>query len=58
MQMEFYDVKNRQKVMSEVVDKQEIQVRGGTRYMVIGRTADGRKVTKFVSKADYDSISV
>lgn len=51
--MQFFDVKNRRKIDVPVVDKKEIKVRGGVRYMVVGRTPDGRKVTKFVSKEDY-----
>ena len=52
--MQFFDVKKRQKVDCPVVDKKEVNVRGGVRYMVIGRTPDGRKVTKFVSKEVYN----
>lgn len=54
----FYDVKTRQKVDAEVVEKKEYQVNGQTRYALRGKTSDGRMLTKFVSKADYDSASV
>ena len=55
MKTTFYDVKEKRKVESEVVDKKEYKVAGGTRYAVKGKTSDGRPLTKFVSKADYDS---
>ncbi|HRN96207.1 MAG TPA: hypothetical protein PLD54_02050 [Candidatus Levybacteria bacterium] len=53
--MMFYDVKTRQKVESEVTEKTTYSVNGQTRYAVKGKTSDGRNLTKFVSKADYDS---
>ena len=55
MKMMFYDVKTRQKVESEVTEKTTYSVNGQTRYAVKGKTSDGRNLTKFVSKADYDS---
>jgi hypothetical protein len=58
MKMTFYDVKTRQKVESEVTEKTEYPVNGQTRYAVKGRTEDGRNLTRFVSKADYDSVQV
>ncbi len=57
MKMTFYDVKKRMKVEAEVVDKVEYQVNGVTRYAVKGKTEDGRNLTKFVSKVDYDSVT-
>ena len=54
MMMEFYDVKTRQKVQTEVVAKTTYQVKGQTRYAVKGRTSDGRNLTKFVSKDTWD----
>jgi hypothetical protein len=58
MKMQFYDVKKRMKVEADVVDKVEYQVNGVTRYAVKGKTEDGRNLTKFVSKKDYDSVSM
>lgn len=58
MTASFYDVKLRQKVDAPVVEKKEYQVNGQTRYALRGKTSDGRMLTKFVSKADYDSASV
>ncbi len=55
MKATFYDVKARQKVEVEVVGKKEYQVRGQKRYAFKGKTSDGRNLTKFVSKADFDA---
>lgn len=60
MAVEFYDVKTRQKV--KVEDSQVRRVtfktkRGGIRYGLRANTADGRKLTKFVSKAEWDKLS-
>jgi hypothetical protein len=55
--MQFYDVKTRQKVDSAVTEKTTYQVNGQTRYAVKGKTADGRNLTKFVSKDTYDQVS-
>lgn len=54
MKTVFYDVKTRQKVETDVTDKKEYQTNGTTRYALKGKTSDGRNLTKFVSKADYD----
>jgi hypothetical protein len=54
MKATFYDVKKREKVEVEVVGKTTYQVKGQTRYALKGRTSDGRNLTKFVSKDDYD----
>ncbi|MFC1626772.1 hypothetical protein ACFL1P_01050 [Patescibacteria group bacterium] len=58
MKMTFYDVKTRQKVEAEVTERKEYTSRGQTRYAVRGKTSDGRPLTKFVSKADYDSVQL
>lgn len=58
MKMTFYDVKTRQKVEADVTEKTTYAVNGQTRYAVKGKTNDGRNLTKFVSKADYDSVTV
>lgn len=58
MKMTFYDVKKRMKVEADVVDRVEYQVNGVTRYAVKGKTEDGRNLTKFVSKKDYDSVQM
>jgi hypothetical protein len=58
--VEFYDVKTRQKVKIEdgKVRRVTFQTKkGGIRYGLRAETADGRKLTKFVSKADWDKAS-
>ncbi len=54
MKATFYDVKTRQMVETDVTDKKEYLTNGTTRYAFKGKTTDGRNLTKFVSKADYD----
>jgi hypothetical protein len=58
MKMKFYDVKKRENVETEVVEKTTYQVRGQTRYAVKGKTSDGRNLTRFVNKEAYDSVNV
>jgi hypothetical protein len=58
MKASFYDVKARTKVETDVTEKKEYTVNGGTRYAIKGKTADGRTLTKFVSKTDYDNTTV
>lgn len=52
MKAEFYDVKAKAKVTAEVIDKVVIAANG--RYAFKAKTADGRSLTRFVSKADFD----
>lgn len=58
MKAKFYDVKTRKAVEADVTAKKTYQVRGTTRYALRGKTADGRPLTKFVKKADYDRYAV
>ncbi len=61
MPIEFYDVKTRQKVMIDAsrVKKVTFQTKSGqVRYGLRARTHDGRHLTKFVSKADWDSMDL
>jgi hypothetical protein len=60
MPVEFYDVKTRKKVTVEDKDitKTTFTANGQTRYGLRGKTADGRKLTKFVSKADWEKMKV
>jgi hypothetical protein len=58
MKMQFYDVKTRKKVETEVTEKKEYESRGQIRYAVRGKTSDGRSLTRFISKSEYDKISV
>ncbi|MBI2621474.1 MAG: hypothetical protein HYW63_02390 [Candidatus Levybacteria bacterium] len=58
MKSTFYDVKIRQKVEAEVTGKQEYQANGQTKYAFKAKTSDGRNLTKFVSKVDYDEANI
>lgn len=59
--IEFYDVKTRKKVK---IDEGKIQKttfdtkNGQVRYGIRGTTDDGRVLTKFVSKGDWDGMKV
>ena len=61
MAVDFYDVKHRKKVS---IDEKNITKttfttqNGQTRYGIRGKTEDGRVLTKFVSKGDWDGMSV
>lgn len=63
MAIEFYDVKEGKKVS---IDESNVTKKVYTRttktgkeqqrYAFRGKTADGRNLTRFVSKADYDAL--
>jgi hypothetical protein len=54
----FYDVKLRKKVEAEVTEKVVYGDPGKERYALKGKTNDGRNLTKFVGKADWDRVSL
>lgn len=61
MAIEFYDVKLREKV--SIDEKNVVKVtfesdNGQVRYGLRGKTSDGRPLTKFVSKGDWDSMKM
>ncbi len=58
MKSSFYDVKLRKTVEADVVEKKLYSVNGATRHAFKGKTTDGRNLTKFVSKTDYDEARV
>jgi hypothetical protein len=60
MAVEFYDVKTRKKVSVDDKDimKTTFTANGQIRYGLRGKTSDGRTLTKFVSKADWDKMNV
>jgi len=58
MRATFYDVKLRKKVDAQVTEKVVYGKEGNNRYAIKGKTDDGRNLTKFVSKADWDNINV
>ena len=58
MDAEFYDVKERKKVTVGVTEKTTYGDPGKERYALKGKTSDGRNLTKFVSKADWDKTNI
>ena len=61
MAIEFYDVKTRKKVQIEEknVKKVTFETKNGqTRYGLRAKTDDGRNLTKFVSKSDWESLNL
>ena len=61
MSVEFYDVKVREKVKipKDRITKIKItQKNGQVRFAFRALTEDGRKLTKFCSKADWDAMDV
>jgi len=57
--IEFYDVKLRQKVKineRDVKKKKFLTKNGQTRYGLRAKTSDGRNLTKFISKADWERL--
>ena len=55
MDAEFYDVKAKAKVKTKVIEKVAYD---NNRFAFKGKTKDGRSLTRFVSKADYDKAKV
>lgn len=58
MKTTFYDVKLRKKIETEVTDKVVYGSKGKERYALKGKTPDGRNLTKFVSKEDWQRANV
>jgi hypothetical protein len=61
MSIEFYDVKVREKVAipeSKITKIKITQKNGQVRHAFRAMTEDGRKLTKFCSKADWDAMKV
>ncbi|GIK28431.1 MAG: hypothetical protein IT298_06460 [Chloroflexi bacterium] len=59
--IEFYDVKTRSKVKVDQknVKKTVFKTKNGQeRYGLRAKTSDGRPLTKFVSKAEWDKLKV
>jgi hypothetical protein len=58
---EFYDVKTRSKINLEkdkIHKTKFVSESGRTTYALRGTTSDGRSVTKFVSKNDWEALDV
>lgn len=61
MAIEFYDVKLRKKVSIAESDVRKTTFNtknGQVRYGLRAKTQDGRNLTKFVSKSDWDALNV
>ncbi len=61
MAIEFYDVKIRQKVKIDESKVKKVTFttkNGQTRYGLRAKTDDGRNLTKFVSKADWEKMNL
>jgi hypothetical protein len=61
MAIEFYDVKLKKKVSVEEKNITKVKFEGAngrTTYGIRGKTSDGRSLTKFVSKKDWDVMKV
>lgn len=59
--IDFYDVKTRQKVSIDQskVKKTTFNTKNGqVRHGLRAQTDDGRNLTKFISKAEWDSLNV
>ena len=54
MKHDFYDVKNQEKVTTDVVECVTYGTTERPRYALRGKTADGRNLTAFVNKAKYE----
>jgi len=58
MKAVFYDVKLRKKVEVEVTEKVKYGDPGKERYAFKGRTPDGRNLTKFVKKEEWQNAVI
>ncbi len=58
MKHNFYDVKVKGKVSADVTEKVTYGATGKERYAFKGKTADGRNLTAFVCKADWEKASI
>ena len=52
----FYDVKMKSKIIRPITSKAMYGEYGNERYAVMAQTQDGRELTAFVSKADWEAI--
>ena len=58
MKHTFYDVKAKKKVDAEIKEKVTYGKPGNERYAFKAKTADGRSLTAFVSKAKWDAAKI
>lgn len=61
MAIEFYDVKIRKKVKVDEKEVKKVTFKtktGQTRYGLRAKTSDGRNLTKFVSKSEWEKLNL
>ena len=58
MDYKFYDVKTKSSVEAEVKEKVSYGKPGNERYAFRAKTADGRALTAFVSKATWEKANI
>ena len=58
MDHKFYDVKEKKAVTAAITEFVTYGSEGRTRYAFRGKTADGRNLTAFVTKAVWDKANI
>jgi hypothetical protein len=58
VKFEFYDVKIRKKIESEITDKVIYGQGWRKRYAFRAKTPDGRNLTRFVGKSEWDWLRI
>ena len=58
MKASFYDVKERKKIEAEVTRKVKYGKPSNERHAFRAKTSDGRNLTRFVSKAEWEKAKV
>lgn len=58
MKHNFYDVKTKSSVSADVLEKVSYGKPGNERYAFRAKTADGRNLTAFVSKATWEKANI
>ena len=58
MKAKFYDVKKRENIEATVTDKITYGQKGRERFAFRGTTSDGRNLTRFVSKKEWDNAKI
>lgn len=56
MDHKFYDVKAKKAVTTAVTEGKIYGAKSNPRYAVCGKTKDGRSLTCFISKADFEAF--
>jgi len=58
MKAKFYDVKRRESVEAEIAEKVIYGEGKQQRYAFRAKTSDGRNLTRFVSKGDWEKAKI